>query len=428
MNVEIQLITKVLDTGDWTVVTDKQVTQKYMSGRNKTAWVFIQNFMLKYGKVPSKKVFKLKNPSFDLAKDVSESLSFYCDEVRHKFQHNLIADTVEEVSEHIESLESGEAYELIKKLVLKVENEVILSDRVEVNKNTKSRLEDYHTRAKSGGITGLPSGIDRLDYVLKGFNNGELTALLGYTGTGKSWLEIIIAVFMAKMGYKVLLFTTEMSTKMMIRRVDAVWCKLSYSRFVDGKLMPDELTRYEKYLDKIEGDTDTNLIIEQATGGLSQVGAKIDQHKPEMVMIDGAYLLEDEERGEDDWKGLVRVFRGLHRMCLTKKIPMLASTQSKDRKVALDTISFAKAISNDCDIVMALEQDDEMKQDKEIRLKFLKIREGKIPGHIMMNWDFDKMDYGTLFIEGFSGDRIKDDIQEDYSDVADVPTGVQILA
>jgi hypothetical protein len=190
-----------------------------------------------------------------------------------------------------------------------------------------------------------------------------------------------------------------MATKMIIRRIDAIWCKLSYSRFLDGKLTADEFKRLEKYYASIEGDVDSNLIIEQATGGVANVGAKIDQHQPEMVMVDGAYLLEDDDSGEDNWQALVRVFRGLHRLCLTKKIPMLASTQSNEQKASLGAISFAKHIRADCDVIMALEQDEEMYADKEIAIKLLKMREGEIPGRILMEWDFKEMKYGTIYME-----------------------------
>lgn len=419
MNIELALISKIIHDGEFTTVGDNQITAKYLNGRNKNAYKFITKFMLKYGKVPSKKVFKKSFKNYKLAsvEDLTEPMQYYCDEVRKKYKHNKIAEKMTDMAVKMEDLETDEAYDIMKSLVMFVENEVILSDRKEVNKDTKSRLESYHERAKAGGMTGIPCGVDRIDYVLKGFNNKELTALLGFTGTGKTWLLLIFAVFMAQQGYRVLLFTTEMSTEMIIRRIDAIWCKLSYTRFKDGKLTPQELSRYEKYLDKMEGNVDENIIIEQVVGGVSNVGAKIDQHQPEMVMIDGAYLLTDDESdGDDDWRALVRVFRGLHRMCLTKNLPILASTQSNEQKASLGAISFAKHIRADCDVIMALEQDDEMKADKEIAIKFLKIREGEIPGRIMMEWDFNEMKYDTIYMESNdSADRSPHDMDSEVN-------------
>jgi replicative DNA helicase len=427
-NMELNLISKILHTGDFTIPTDMGITQRYFNGKNKKAFKIIQAHMLKYGNVPDLKTFKTKMRNYDiLASDsVNEGLRFYCDEVRMKLKHNTIVDSMEEISGHIEGLETEEAYELLKQLVVKVETEVILSDREEVNKDTSKRLDDYFIRQQTQGMTGIPTGNSRIDYVLKGYNAGELIALLGYTGTGKSWWKLIQAVYQAKQGYKVLFFTTEMSTKMIIRRIDALWCKLSYTRFRNGKLTPDELKKYEKYLKSVDGDEDSNLIVEQATGGVSQIGAKIDQHNPDIVYVDGAYLLQDDESNDDDWKAIVRVFRGLHRLALNKNIPIIASTQSNDRKVSLSTISFAKALSNDCDVVMAIEQDDEMKEDKEIKTKFLKIREGEGAGNIVQNWDFNEMNYDPIYIEGENGNPVGAGNKD--SDVEPVKLkGIQVL-
>ncbi|MMZ46500.1 Replicative DNA helicase [compost metagenome] len=414
MNVETALIKKLIETGDYATVTDKQISDRYFNGVNKRAFKFIREHVTNYGKVPDRKTFKKHFPSYPMPEEIpDEKIQYFCDQVREKKKHNLIVDSLEDAAADIEDLKSEEAYIKLKRLILKVENEVILSDKVVVNRDTKKRLEDYEKRAKSGGMTGIPYGIDRLDYATKGANKGELTTILGYTGTGKSWFEIICAVYQAKQGYKVLFFTTEMSTKMVARRVDAVWAVLNYTRFRDGRLHKEEYQRYVEYLEAREREEEETIIIEQATGGVSQIAAKIDQYDPDMVYVDGAYLLADEESEEDDWRSLVHIWRGLHRIVLQKDIPMCVSTQSKEKKISLSAISFAKAIAADCDVIIGLEQDEQMREDKEMRVSFHKMREGAVPSPFIMNWDFDKMDYTTIYGEG------KDEFREEQEKQAD---------
>lgn len=401
MNSEVALISKLIDTGKYEVLVDKQVDKaRYFSGRNKKYFKGLQEHFLKYGVVPSHSTFKNMYPSFEFEKDLPEPIEYYCDEVRTKLKHNTIVNGIDDIVDKLNDMSTDNAYDKIKSIVNVVENEIILTDSKLINQNTESRLADYYDRAKAGGMTGILSGIDRLDYMLKGYNPGELVTLIGYTSTGKSWFEIIQAVHIAKSGYKVLFVTTEMSTDMIMRRIDAVWCKLPYNRFRDGSLYPEELERYKEYLEFVEGNEDFNLIVEQATGGVSHIGAKIEQYKPDIVFVDGGYLLEDEQKGDDDWKGLVRIWRGLHRLSLLKKTPIFVSTQSKERKVSLSTISFGKAISNDSDVVLALEQDEQMFNDREIKIKPLKIREGEMSGSIIMNWDFSVPDWSTIYTEG----------------------------
>ena len=389
-------------------VVDNQISSKYLNGRYKKAFKFIQQHQTKYGKVPSIETFKKKFPNIELAQingeySTGESIQFWCDQLREKKKHNTIVDALDAVLDKInEDLDTEGAYDILKKLVLQVENELVLSDRIKINEDTYKRKEDYIKRQKSGGMTGIPSFIDEWDKLLGGYNNGELITFMGYTGLGKSWLEIIQAVQQAKNGYKVLFFTTEMSTKMVFRRIDAVWNSLNYTRFRKGQLLPDEEKRYFQYLEEMENtpDDEVMLVVEQATGGVSQISAKIDQYNPDIVYIDGAYLLEDEEGEEDNWAGMTRIWRGLHRICLAKDKPIVVTTQSKDEQGAsLKSMSFAKAIANECDVVAVLEQDEQMRNDKEIMLKPLKIREGDNMRIVMMNWDFDEMKFNSIYSE-----------------------------
>lgn len=414
-NVETMLISKVIETGDYTPVSDNQISLKYFTGKNRKAMKFIQDFMMNYGKVPSKDEFVRKNPGYDLL-EVPESAHYYCDEVRNKMRHNTIVDSIEKASEMIHVLDTEKAYRELQTMINNIENYMTKSDRVEVNKNTNKRLEAYKKRAKSGGITGIPTGIDRLDKITTGFNKEELIILIAFTGMGKTWFEAICAVAMAKMGYKVLFFTTEMSSDAIMKRIDAVWCNLNYTRFNRGQLTPQELTRFEQYLENLEGDEESNLIVEQVNIGVSEISAKIDQHQPDMVFVDGAYLLEDEAEGEDDWRAQVRIFRGLKRIARAKKIPLFASTQSKSEKANLSSIAFASHIKADADIILGLQQDEEMRQDKEIAVVPLKLREGEINSRILMNWKFsepDGMNYSTLYAEGADGRRADNDIHNE---------------
>lgn len=211
-----------------------------------------------------------------------------------------------------------------------------------------------------------------------------------------------MAVAQAKNGYKVLFFTTEMSKEMVMRRIDAVWNGFNYSLFKKGQLQPKDQKRYFDYLDEMAKTPDDKvmLVVEQATGGISQISAKIDQYQPDIVYVDGAYLLEDEEGDEDNWMGIVRIWRGLHRLCLLKKIPIVTTTQSKDESGAtIKSLSFAKALSNECDVLGVLEQDEQQRNDREASIRFLKLREGDTLATVHMNWDFDKMKYNSIYKE-----------------------------
>lgn len=196
--------------------------------------------------------------------------------------------------------------------------------------------------------------------------------------------------------------TTEMSTRNMFRRIDAVWNKFDYSLFKKGQLTRKDEKRYEQYLEDMENKSDDEvmLVVEQATGGVAQISAKVEQYKPDVLLVDGAYLLEDDYKGDDDWKAVIRIWRALHKLCLAKDLPVVVTTQSKDETGAkLSSINFAKAIAQDCDVIAVLEQDSQQKNDKEADIRFLKLREGDNLTKIFINWNFNTMEYNSIYKE-----------------------------
>lgn len=402
MNIENHLVSKILAEKDLITVVDEQISARFFSGSHRKAFDFIELHHSAYGTVPNEDTFLSKFPHYTLVES-PEPIAFYCTELRTKRKHNTLVSGIEEASDCIAELDTESAHKILTRTIMNVENEIHKSDRKAVNQNARERYEAMLKRRSEGGIQGIPTGINAIDKVLRGSKGGELHAIVGYTGTGKSWHLVIEAVHAARdYGVRVLIGTTEMSVDMMIQRVDAVWNGLGYTRFLNGTLNPAEEQRFLDYVDRVEDDEFSTLIVEQLTGGVSQLAAKIEQHQPDIVFVDGAYLLEDDFSNgkEDDWKSTVRIFRDLHKLALAKKIPVKATTQSKERKISLDTLSFARALANECDVVTAIEQDDQMAKDKESLYKFLKIREGASSGSILRNWDFHEMDYGVIYTEG----------------------------
>lgn len=193
INREQGFITELLMSEDMLTTTDNQISLKFLNGKYKNAYRFIRDHYGKYGKVPSIKIFHDKFPNLELAKigkkcGTEESMQFWCDAIREKHKHNTIAESIEKMYETMGSEGeevTEETYKIARTLVNMVENDIVLRDRMSVTSNTKKRKDDYKQRQKSGGMTGLPSGIEHWDKITGGSNKGELTVIMGYTGLGK---------------------------------------------------------------------------------------------------------------------------------------------------------------------------------------------------------------------------------------------------
>lgn len=205
-----------------------------------------------------------------------------------------------------------------------------------------------------------------------------------------------------------------MEGEAILDRIEALWNGFSYTAFKKGRLDVKEMKQYEKYLTEMEEKFkkgELNLIIEQIHVDVNEVSSKADMHNPDIIIVDGAYMLGEED-GDDDWQSQIKTFRGLKKLARRIKKPILASTQSKDENPTLKSISFSQNIRADADKIVGLGQTPEQRLAKEIEIVNLKNREGVSNGKILTNWDFDEMDYSTICYINEQGDRPSTDKTE----------------
>lgn len=427
-DIEIGLISKILETGDFVTVKDKQIKPYYITeGLNRKAFKYINDFYLKNGCTPTVRVFQKQFPeltldvyknttTFEETVGTEETLNFWCDEVRVKTKHNKLCDIVEEMAKDLDSLNTEKAYESMKKGLIYIENDIVETQAIDITKDAQDRKAMYKKRKENKGMLGIPMGIDKLDMLLKGMQPKQLITLIAKSGIGKTWMWIIVAAYCQLNGYRVLFLTTEMSEEQIEDRLEATLVKMmlgyefNYGRFKSGTLTPKEEDNYFELLEAKEGLEP--LIIETATG-VSNVSAKIEQYQPDIVFIDGVYLMEDDRGAKEDWLRVAHITRDLKSLAKLKKLPICInsqadSTTSKKTGPELENIGFSKAVGQDSDVVLGLVRDEEMIEDKEMKIKILKQREGTL-GSVILNWDFATMNFDSIYSEVDNTDKNNED-------------------
>ena len=430
LDVEKGFISKLLQTKDILSVKDNQIKPHYFSGDSRVAYQFIYDTVLSTGEVPSVRAFQRKFPRYELdyvkvdgekVVGTEENLKYWCNELRVKVKHNTLVDMINNVAGKLQDFSTEDAYNLIKKQVSYIENEVVESMDVDLTKNTEDRIKAYLDRKNNKGMRGISTGFKHLDYMLKGLEKETLTTVIANTGVGKSWLEILIGANCMLQNYRVLQFVTEMSEDIMRDRYEAVlfakcYGDLNYNAFKSGALSPDV---EKKYFDFLREDLPNfePLIIVTATGVMG-VSASIDKYDPDIVLIDSAYLMEDDQGAKDDWLRVAHITRDLKKLAKRSKKPIFINTQadkntSKKTGPELGSIMYTQAIGQDSDTVLALFRDEVMINDREMGLKVLKQREGTL-GKMTLNWDFDRMNFSEIYMEQ---SEEQDDIPDNTLDV-----------
>ncbi len=222
--------------------------------------------------------------------------------------------------------------------------------------------------------------------------------------THNTFMQVLIGSYLALEGYKVQHFITEMSDNQMRDRYEMMLYSMtvghiSYKQFKEGKLPFKQEKSYYEFLDEILPDI-TPVILTPAKGVLA-MRADIEKEKPDLVMIDGVYLMQDDQGAKDDWLRVAHITRDLKTACKDLHLPFLGNTQasqttSKKTGPGLDSIMYTQAIGQDCDNIIAMWRDEVMYNEKEMGVKVLKQREGE-QGQFIMTWDFDTMTFKPIY-------------------------------
>lgn len=429
-SVERGFISKLLECKDMKTLKDLQIQPFFLTGDNRRVFQFISETFKDTGEIPTQRVIKQKFPSYELETHIvdgaevvgtDETLLYWCKELRTKAKHNRMADIAEEVAEKLDSGDTEEAYALLKKGVWKIEDEIVESSSVDITKNTDDRKQAYLDRKKNKGMVGISTGIPHLDYILKGLIKETLTTLIANTGVGKTWFLVLLGAYAQLNGYKVCIFITEMSTDLMQDRFEAMlygmmYGDFNYNQFKSGSLPIDVENTYFEFLEEDLPKLEP-LIIETATG-ISSVVSVIEREKPDLVLVDGAYLMEDEQGAKDDWLRVTHITRDLKKTAKNWHLPIVINTQadkntSKKTGPELGSIMYTQSIGQDSDNVLALFRDEVMINDREMGVKVLKQREGVL-GKVIIQWDFDRMNFKSIYAESGA-----DDFDEDRDDPQD---------
>lgn len=427
-SVERGFISKLVESKDFKLLKEQQIQPFFLTGDNRRVFQYIQESFKTTGEVPTPRVINQKFPNYELEHHfvegvetvgTDETLMYWCKELRTKAKHNRMADITEEVAEKLDNGETEEAYALLKQGVWKIEDEIVESSSVDITKNTEDRKEAYLERKKNKGMMGIPTGIPHLDYMLKGFVKETLTTVIASTGVGKTWLLVLLGAYAQLNGYKVVVFITEMSTDLMQDRFEAMlfgmmYGSFNYNNFKSGSL---DLETENAYFEFLEEDLPRlePLVLESATG-ISSIVSVIEREKPDIVLVDGAYLMEDEQGAKDDWLRVTHITRDIKKVAKNWHIPIVINSQadqntSKKTGPALGDIKYSQSIGMDSDNILALFRDEVMINDREMGLKILKQREGTL-GKVIISWDFEHMNFKSIYAEGDSADQNNSDDEE----------------
>jgi replicative DNA helicase len=251
----------------------------------------------------------------------------------------------------------------------------------------------YHRRVQNASeLLGIPSGFPALDDSMGGMQAGDLIVITGRPGLGKSYILLRMALEAYLQGRRVLFITMEMTNRQCVSRLLALKTRVQHSRLRKGLLSAYALNLVRDELDVFRGNDRLQFVEGSLSSKASEVSLRIQEASPEIVFIDGAYLIApDDSWIKSKWERTAAVAEDLKRACLKFSIPIVASYQQSRRAEqkggsSLSTIGLSDIIGQlssavfdisieDAEASESFEQMDSNRPDSRV-LSSLKLREG----------------------------------------------------
>ena len=185
--------------------------------------------------------------------------------------------------------------------------------------------------ANSGGLTGIPSGLDDLDAVTSGWQRSDLVIIAGRPAMGKTSYALSVAKYIA-VDYRIPIafFSLEMSNVQLVNRLISNVCEIPGNKILNGQLTEEEWARLDQNIRKLEG---APLYIDD-TPGLSVFELRtkarrlVKEKNVQIIMIDYLQLMNATGmRFGSRQEEVSTISRSLKGLAKELDIPILALSQ-----------------------------------------------------------------------------------------------------
>jgi replicative DNA helicase len=359
-------------------------------------WEFIRKYFEINQAVPPKDLVVEKFRDFAVEENIG-STKHHLEELQGEYLTDSLKDILRVAAGGVQSGEGNKALEelITKTSELKKNTATIRDIDVTDFESTLAYFENVKAQ-RALGITGIKTNLPGFDnYLPAGIMPGQLGVFLAYPGIGKSWMALYFAVQAWKQGKSPLIISLEMSETEVRNRVltimgEGIW---SHRKISNGEI---ELDMLKKWYDvEMTGKPEFHIISNDSGGEInpSVVRGKIDQYRPDFIIVDYLQLMSPNQRSENEVVRMKNLSRELKLLAIGEEVPIIAISSATPDDVndlsgvpTLGQTAWSRQIAYDADWVLALGR---ATNSDIIECAFRKNRNGFM-GDFFVQADFDK--------------------------------------
>ena len=395
--VELQILSKILSTGNYSIIEDNNITDDYFEGTGyEEEFQFIKEHRVQYGNVPDKALFLSKFPDIELV-EVKESDRYLVDAIREEHLFRKCKPVLEKAAE-ISVKDANAGVEYLMQAMKELQPNYQLGG-VDLIADAEERLNNYKERIEHQDDWYFSSGFPELDNVTHGIQRGEeLMVLFARTNQGKSWVLEKMIAHIWRQGFNVGYISPEMGPDSIGYRFDTLYKGFSNKDLMWGN-KDINMDEYEQYIAELKQNKNKFIVATPLDFGnkitVSKLRNFIKQHNLEALAIDGITYVSDErgKRSDNKTTSLTNISEDLMMLSVEMKIPILVVVQANRGGVVeadsegtpeLETIRDSDGISHNATKVISLRQ-----KDDSLEMRIVKQRNGKVNVKFKYLWNIN---------------------------------------
>ena len=404
-----QIISKILQTSDFSIVEDNMLTVEHFIGYEEE-FKFIKNHYEQYGNVPDKETFLSKFTEFEIC-EVHESDAYLVNTIREEFLYANSADILQQYAKLLQTdANAANEYLAGKQQILQPTYFIGGTDIVHESEN---RRKEYEARKKNKKDFYFESGFEELDEIIDGIQRGEeFIVFVARLGQGKSWVLVKVCAHVWKTGFNVGYISPEMSANMIGFRFDTIINHFSNKNLMRGGAADG----YDDYTGSLRENKNKFLVATPADFNreitISKLRSWIKQNKLDLLAIDGIKYLKDERGRKNDTPAisLTNLSEDLIELSVELGVPVLVVSQAnrggvrnadEDGTPELENIANADGIGHCATRVIALKQ----KTDGVLEMAVKKNRFGPLGNRLNYLWNIDTGEFTYVSNDGKASSR-----------------------
>ena len=413
MNTEAELISAVCKNKDISTLLADNVDEIFTS--HKDIWDSLKSYYYKFKAVPEVGILMERFKDFDPVETKGET-GYYLDKLKNEYLtgrlKNIILQSGSALREDAASRVLGDLQAKLSQLS-KFTNNVRDVDITDIELAEKHFLAVKERSTLMGGAPGILTGFDAIDKAYPtGMAPGHLIVAIGWPGRGKTWFTSYLACKAWEQGFKPMIVSLEMSPENMRDRI--------YTMMGSGLFRASDFARGDVNVDtfrswgqkRFENKNGFILVSNEGMGEVNAntVQAKIDQHKPDLVILDYHQLFSDKKRSAGATERNMNVSREFKMLAMTNNIPVIDITAAtmdditdQDAPPMLSQVAWSKAIEYDADMAIAIHKYTDTNM---IEVVSRKNRHGQ-EFNVFLDWDINRGIIKEIYENPFANDASK---------------------